>query len=226
MLRPPIISVLALLLLFSPAFALAQTKETTPERWEADIRAFEKADQKSPPPEGGVVFVGSSSIRLWKSLKEDFPDQEVIQRGFGGSFLSEVVHFADRIVLPYRPRAIVVYAGDNDLARGRSPEQVSESYKKLANLVQRELPESEILFLAIKPSLARWHLKEKIEAANAMVRDYTKDHERQTFIDIYTPMLGEDGKPRKELFVADGLHMTRAGYAIWVDALKPHLAKQ
>jgi lysophospholipase L1-like esterase len=186
-----------------------------PQRWEPDIRKFEDADRTSPPPAGAVLFVGSSSIVKWTSLAQDFPDLKTIRRGFGGSELSDTLYYADRIILPYRPSTVVVYAGDNDLANGRLPEAVFMDYLALVRKIHRALPETRIAFIAVKPSLKRWNLIEQVRRTNELVRTRAASDPRLMFIDIATPMLGTDGKPRPELFVNDGLHLSPEGYALW-----------
>lgn len=191
--------------------------DDTAKRWEPQIAAFEKADSKDPPPKDAILFVGSSSIRGWK-LKKYFPELKTINRGFGGSQMSDSLHYADRIVIPHRPKAIVVYAGDNDIAKGKSPEVVARDYQAFVKKVRGELPNVRVLFIAIKPSLKRWKLIEDIRKANKMISKLTSEDPLQEFIDIDTPMLGGDGKPRKELFVKDGLHLSHAGYVLWSNA--------
>lgn len=192
-----------------------------PARFEAEIRAFEAADQATPPPLRGVVFIGSSSIRNWTDVAADFPGVPLLNRGFGGSTLADVVHYAGRILLPYQPRLVVLYAGDNDLAEGRSPAVVLRDYQAFVALVRRSLPETRIVFIAIKPSGARWALIEQIRAANALVRRQAGTDPRLLYVDVFTPMLGPNGRPREELFVADRLHLSRRGYALWRDLLTP-----
>lgn len=199
----------------------AQPSQPGPERWEADIRAFEEADRKARPPEGAILFVGSSSIRMWDTLQRDFRDVRLVQRGFGGSTLADVIFYADRIILPYRPRMVVVYAGDNDLAAGKAPETVFADYKTLVRRIRRALPRTRIAFIAIKPSLARWKLIVSIRKANALIEEHASRHGRLLFMDVFTPMLGRDGTPRKELFLEDGLHLNARGYALWRDVLAP-----
>ena len=184
------------------------------KRWEPQIAAFEKADSKDPPPKDAILFVGSSSIRGWK-LKKYFPEWNTINRGFGGSQMSDSLHYADRIVIPHRPKAIVVYAGDNDIAKGKPPEVVVRDYESFVKKVRAELPIARILFIAIKPSIKRWKLIEDIRKANRMIAKLTSKDPSQEFIDIDTPMIGKDGKPRKELFVKDGLHLSHEGYLLW-----------
>ncbi len=194
-------------------------------RWEADISAFEAADKTNPPPQGAVLFVGSSSIRLWKTLAADFPDHPVINRGFGGSQLIDSVTFADRIVLPCQPKMILLYAGDNDIAAKKTPSQVLTDFRLFAQKVHQKLPETRIGFIAIKPSLARWSLIEPIKEANRLVKVYCQENERLLFIDVFPLMLDADGQPRSDLLAADGLHLNRKGYELWMALIKPHLPK-
>ena len=202
---------------------LAARPDPNSAQWEQDIRAFEEADHRAMPSPGGVLFVGSSSIRLWESLARDFPGVTTINRGFGGSQLPDAVHYMDRIVLPYAPRTIVLYAGDNDLWAGATPEQLLEDYERFVSRVHERLPETRILYLAVKPSTARWSIADRIRKANALIRARAARDPRLGFVDVFTPMLGPDGRPRPELLVEDGLHMTPAGYAVWRDALAPFL---
>lgn len=192
-------------------------------RWEKAIAAFESEDEANPPNKGQVLFVGSSSTRLW-NLSESFPDIAAINRGFGGSEVADTLHFADRIVLPYEPRTIVLYAGDNDISRGKSAETVHADFLKLVAKVHETLPKTRIVFVAIKPSIKRWALVGEMRKTNSLIRESTKKDSRMTFVDIDTPMIGDDGKPRPELFVKDGLHLSKAGYAVWNALVKPHLA--
>jgi lysophospholipase L1-like esterase len=196
------------------------SSELPPSPWEDAIRAFEAGDRAAPPAPGGIVFVGSSSIRLWK-LSESFPDLPVINRGFGGSFISDSVRFAPRIVVPYKPRLVVFYAGDNDVAAGKSPETLLEDFKSFASSVLETLPSVRIIFISIKPSPSRWHLIETVRRANELIRAFTQTDSRLAFLDVVAPMLGADGKPRQELFVEDRLHMNAEGYRLWTSLLRP-----
>ena len=144
---------IALVQLLLVAVASAQSqKAPAPESWEPSIQKFEEADRQHPAEKGGVLFIGSSSIRLWESLAADFPDVKVLNRGFGGSQIVDSTYYVGRIVVPYRPRMIVLYAGDNDLASGRSPEQVADEFKEFVERVRRDLPAVRIAFMSIKPS--------------------------------------------------------------------------
>jgi lysophospholipase L1-like esterase len=189
-----------------------------------EIGRFEAADRSAPPRPGGVLFVGSSSIHAWPDLKADFPVIDVIQRGVGGSELSDVVYYSQRIVLPYKPRLIILYAGDNDIAAGKSPATVFCDYRAFVALVRRALPETRIVFISIKPSPSRWARVDRIRTANALVRQYAATDPRLLYVDVFTPMLGPNGRPRGELFVDDSLHMNVRGYALWRDLLMPILS--
>jgi lysophospholipase L1-like esterase len=217
--------VLALLTVAGLAGAgpLAAGEEKKGSPWEAAIRRFEEQDRKQPPPQGGVLFVGSSSIRLW-DLAKSFPGLPVLNRGFGGSQLADAVQFAPRIVLPHKPRVVVLYAGDNDIASGRTPEQVFEDYRRFVAVVHAGLPAARILFLAIKPSFARWRLVDRMRAANRLIQEHATTDPRLGFVDVHTPMLGADGQPRRELFQPDGLHLSAQGYELWASLLRPLLA--
>jgi len=217
--------ILLLPLLAGALIARGAADPAAPEEapFEAEIRAFEVADAKKPPAPGGVLFVGSSSIRLWATLAEDFPDHHVVNRGFGGSRVADSTRYADRIVLPYKPKTIVLYAGDNDVAGGRSPREVRADFEAFVEKVRSAMPETRVLFIAIKPSVARWKLVDKIREANRLVREFAEADDRLGYIDIFTPMLGDDGMPREELLVADGLHLNEKGYALWREVVARHL---
>jgi lysophospholipase L1-like esterase len=191
--------------------------------FEKDIRAFEAADAKQPPSKDAILFVGSSSIRFWTTLKDDFPDLQVINRGFGGSEIADSTRYADRIVIPYHPRQIVMYAGDNDLAKGKSPRQVADDFKAFVQKVRSALPDVPISYICIKPSIQRWKLADKIREADHLIREYAAGEKNIDYIDVFTPMLDEQGMPRKELLREDGLHLNREGYKLWVSLVRPFL---
>jgi len=199
----------------------AEAKKQGPERWESAIAKFEESDRAKPPKPGGVLFIGSSSIRMWKTLAEDFPGTPTLNRGFGGSEISDSIHFADRIVVPYQPRQIVIYAGDNDVSKGKSAEAVARDFKTFVKTVRRELPGVRVAFIAIKPSLKRWNLAPEMKRANRMIRNYCRWRRGVVYLDIWNPMLGGDGKPRPELFIEDGLHLSREGYELWTSVIRP-----
>jgi lysophospholipase L1-like esterase len=222
--------VAALFIACAPAVAPSGATQVVPQtavsgesQWEPDIQRFEAADRVNLPRSGTVVFVGSSSIRMWETLEADFPGLRVLNRGFGGSELRDAIRFADRIVTPYKPRVVVLYAGDNDLAAGKTPAQVSEDFRSFVAIVRRTLPETRIAFVAIKPSLARLNIMDKARETNQLIRDYARGDDRLAYVDVFTPMLDASGKPRQELFLEDGLHMNAKGYAIWRDLIAPIL---
>ena len=191
--------------------------------WEPAIAAFEASDRTTPPLTGEIVFVGSSSIRLW-DVQRYFPDLKIINRGFGGSQLSDTVRYAERIVIPYKPRIVVVYAGDNDIYAGLTSEQVAISFEQFVRIVRAKLPGVRIVFIGIKPSLQRWDVIERMRLANEMIRAYAEHDDNIAFLDVDNAMLGWDERPRPDLFVADGLHLTPAGYELWSALLRPLLA--
>jgi lysophospholipase L1-like esterase len=188
-----------------------------------EIQAFENSDATNKPPENGILFIGSSSIRLWKDLKSDFPDLPVINRGFGGSQIIDSVYFADRIVFPYKPRMIIMYAGVNDINDGKSPEEVFNNFKMFVKKVHNHSPSIKIGFIAISPNFARWKQVDKVKEANKLIREYTLRDPRLFFIDTFKYMLAENGLPKPDIFVSDGLHMNRKGYEIWKAVIRPYL---
>lgn len=203
--------------------ALQANKPSPSEKWQGAIREFEEADLKSPPPKNAILFIGSSTIRLWKTLQQDFPSHPVINRGFGGSQVADSVYFADRVVIPYRPRQIIVYAGSNDIAAGKSPEQVASDFKTFVEQVRAKLPDTRIAFMSIGPSPARWSQAAKQQQANQLIKAYIDTDKQLDYIDVWDHFLGTDGKPREEFFVADRLHHSESGYKIRAEAVRPFL---
>jgi lysophospholipase L1-like esterase len=198
----------------------------TPPFWN-EIKAFKHEDSISFPPPRSILFVGSSSFRVWKTLQQDFPDRTVINRGFGGSSFPDVIRYVDDIITPYKPRQVVLYCGDNDLAEADSitADMVMERFSELFKLIRKRLPKANIAFVSIKPSPSRQRLLPKIVQANALIKTFVQKQRRADFINIYDEMLDAQGNPRKELFVADMLHMNADGYAIWKKIIAPYLIK-
>lgn len=203
------------------AVASAAVAPPTAAQFEPEIAQFEAADRLHMPPSGGIEFAGSSSFRFWSDLASDFPGLPVFNRGFGGSTFPDLIFFARRIVLPYRPRVIVLYEGDNDIAAGRTPEQVRDDYDAFARLVHDSLPGTRLVFVSIKPSPIRWSMADRMRVANSLVAAAVAQDPLARYVDVFGPMLGANGRPRPELFRDDSLHMTAAGYAIWRERIGP-----
>jgi lysophospholipase L1-like esterase len=195
-----------------------------PSRWEKNIKRFEARDKTNPPPKDKILFLGSSSIVRWKT-DALFPNHTTINRGFGGSQISDSLEFADRILLPYQPRTVVFYAGDNDVASGESSQQVVDDYKALVTKTHAALPKTKFVFVAIKPSLARWNIWPKMKQANEAIAAFSKSDPRLEYLDIATPMLGADGKPKRELLSKDRLHLSAEGYRLWTSLTLPLIGK-
>lgn len=221
---------LALLLLFL-AGVLNGSCQTAPTNslathnssgWEKEIAAFEASDRTNPPASNCIVFVGSSSIRLWKSLAADFPGLPVVNRGFGGSQLADSVNFAERVIIPYHPRQVVVYAGVNDIDAGKSPDVVYGDFVALMTKLRARLPEARLAYIASAPNPSRWAQVEKVKRLNSLAEGYCARHHLD-FINVFPLMLGPDGNPKPDIYVADRLHMNSKGYAIWREALAPCL---
>jgi lysophospholipase L1-like esterase len=205
--------------------AAAQTAEADPTRFKAEIEAFRQWDTKNAVPVDGVLFVGSSTIRLWPTATS-FAGLPVINRGFGGSQISDVNHYIEDLVLRYRPAVVVFYAGDNDVNAGKSPERVAADYRDFTSKVLAARADTRIIFLAIKPSPARWALWPKMQEANERIRSYSQGRTPQLlYVDVATPMLTAGGQTQAHLYVEDGLHMTPAGYVIWTRVLAPVIAQ-
>jgi lysophospholipase L1-like esterase len=191
-----------------------------PQRFEKDILAFEAADKQHPPPKNATLFVGASNIRRWTTLEKDFRNTPVINRGFGGSYLRDVLFYADRIILPYEPKVIVLQAGGNDLNGGRTPEEVFADFKSLVGKIHTRLPSTLITVLSTPPSEARWAQAETIRATNQFIEDYSATEPHLSFIDLFDYMLTADGRPRTELFVDDKLHVNAQGYELWTSLVR------
>lgn len=208
----------------APPPALTAPERIAVEPWyEPEIRAFEQADREHPPAAGQVLFVGSSTIRMWDGLEADMK-QPVLQRGFGGSKTREVLAVAERIVFPCRPATIVYYCGDNDLGTdNRDAAGAAQGFIEFAELARRRLPGVRLLYLSIKPSVARWSNWPAMAEANALVQRYAGSTEDVEFVDLAPTLLGPDGRPDPALFLADGLHLDRAGYARWAEIVRARL---
>ena len=185
--------------------------------FENEIAAFEAADKRDPPPPGAVLFTGSSTIRLWKTLESDFPLMKVLNRGFGGSQVPDLIDVAGRIISPYAPRQVVIYSGDNDLGAGKTVDRVFADFRALTDRIRSLLPGQPMTFISVKPSLLRWKLAPQIREVNRRLKRFAMDCSGVSFVDVYTPMLGHDRKPRPDLYAADGLHLSPKGYVLWAE---------
>lgn len=195
----------------------------TQSPFQDEINAFVREDSVSPPPKNPVLFVGSSSFRMWKTLKQDFPNHKVLNRGFGGSSLEDVLLYKDKIIFPYQPRQIVVYCGENDIAAGVSALEVFERFKKLYAAIRSKLPNVPVVYVSMKPSPSREKFKAEVIAGNKYIQDFMKSQKNAVFVDVFKPMLNPDGSYREDLYLDDRLHMNGKGYAIWIKALEPLL---
>jgi lysophospholipase L1-like esterase len=194
-------------------------------QWESAIQIFEASDKTNPPPRDAILMIGSSSIVKWTNAPAQFPGHRLINRGFGGSHLSDSVAFVERIVVPYQPKLVLLYAGDNDIAAGKTPEQVFADFKAFVAKVRSALPDTRIAYIAIKPSPSRIKLMEQFKTANRLIQEFCRADPKLIYVDIFTPMLGTNGQPRAELFVGDQLHLNDAGYKLWAGIVKPVLEK-
>jgi lysophospholipase L1-like esterase len=193
-------------------------------KWENEISAFEAMDRTNPPPEQGVLFIGSSTIRLWKSLVRDFPEHRVINRGFGGSEIVDSTHFADRIVFPYKPRMVVLRAGGNDINGGKSAQQVFVDFTEFVSKIRSRLPGTEIVYISLCPSPARWQQAREERVLNGLIQDFARRTAGVKYVETYDLSVGPDGKPRPELFVEDKLHFNTEGYELLAKRVRPFLA--
>lgn len=215
--------ILGCVLALHAAPALEAQQRESPQGWAPEIEAFEQEDAAHPMAPGGVVFVGSSSIRFWDTLAEDFPTLNVLNRGFGGSQLSDVRYWLDELVIKHRPALVVLYAGENDIAFGRSPEQIFEDYKAIIDEIGQKLPGTPVAWVSIKPSPSRWDDREAMQRTNRMVMGYVADHPGLQYIDVWMPMLNAHGEPIPDIFVQDRLHMNPTGYDIWQQEIDPYV---
>lgn len=213
---------LFILILTLPAISFAQTYERA-KMWDAEINALTEIDIRQTPPKNPILFVGSSSMRMWRNLRESFPNLNVINRGFGGSRLEDVNHYFDRLVTPYNAKIVVLYAGENDVNEGVAPETVLQSYRKFLEMFRTKFPKTKLVYVSLKPSPARWSLADKYKQTNDLIKTEIIKDKHTVFVDVWEAMLGANGQPRPELFLADNLHMNEKGYEIWRELLKKHL---
>ena len=220
-----VISILTLLI-FSAYLMLSQEfaklENDDPKVWEPVIQKFEYEDKIKPVESEAVLFIGSSSIRFWKSLEEDFKPIPVIKRGFGGAKISDIIYYADRIIVPYKPKAIVLFAGTNDISgrpNDKTAEQVYLEFKKLAKYIKIKLPDTKLFYLPITPTTSRWDIWPEASKVNRLIAQYISSEESFTYINSSKVFLNEKGMPRKELLWLDGVHLNKKGYKQWRNLL-------
>lgn len=192
-----------------------------------EIQNFKKQDSIEMPPKNSILFVGSSSFRMWSTLKEDFRMHPVVNRAFGGSTLPDLIRYANEMIIPYQPAQVLIYCGDNDLAQSDTvaAQIVADRFQELFSTIRNQLPETAIAFVSIKPSPSRAHLLPKVKAANEMIKNFLQKYPKTAYIDVYSAMVDQQGNPKPELFIDDKLHMNQKGYAIWVEVIGPFLIK-
>lgn len=201
------------------------TPEAEPPYWEA-IQYFKKLDSVSFPPSNAILFIGSSSFTLWTDVQNYFPGYTIINRGFGGSTLADQLRYANEIIFPYKPKQIVIYCGENDLAFDSvSATEVFERFKKLFGVIREKFTDLPIIYISMKPSPSRRHLIPIMREGNQMIKDFIATQKNIAFINIHTSMLNQAGEPMPEIFLEDSLHMNAKGYAIWQKAIEPYLLK-
>jgi lysophospholipase L1-like esterase len=211
--------ILLLSVVVAAEFSHAAEYDTT--KWTGEIERITANDKDHPPEPGGVIFIGSSSIRLW-DLEKSFPGKGYVNHGFGGSEIVDSTHYFDELVTKHKPRIVVFYAGDNDIAGGKSPQQVHKDFLAFAKKFMEDARGAELLYISIKPSIARWKLADKMREANGIIEALCDKYGPFTFVDVWPVML-KDGKPREDIFLEDGLHMNDKGYELWAELLTPHL---
>jgi lysophospholipase L1-like esterase len=191
-------------------------------KWEKEVAAYEKAPQ---PAKGGILFIGSSTIRRWETLADDFPEHKVINRGFGGTEIVDATHFADRLIFPHEPKQIFLRAGGNDIHAGRTPREVAHDFSEFVKVVHGRLPKTEILYISVSPAPARWGESDKYRELNRLIREMALDMPRVGFVDTYDMVLGPEGNARPVLFVKDRLHFSPEGYKLLRERVRPFLAQ-
>ena len=215
---------IVLLVLLWAGILFAQDQK--PAFWD-DIQAFKKQDSVSFPPKNAILFIGSSSFTMWKDVQQYFPSYRIINRGFGGSSLPDVIRYANDIILPYQPKQIVIYCGENDVAASDTVtgKLVFNRFKQLFTIIRNRYPKVKVTYVSMKPSPSRQLLLSKMINGNELIKKYLSSKKRTSYVDVYMEMIDDEGKPRPDLFLDDNLHMNKTGYAIWQKLIEPHLLK-
>lgn len=201
-------------------------QDQKPAFWD-DIQAFKKQDSVSFPPKNAILFIGSSSFTMWKDVQQYFPSYRIINRGFGGSSLPDVIRYANDIILPYQPKQIVIYCGENDVAASDTVtgKLVFNRFKQLFTIIRNRYPKVKVTYVSMKPSPSRQLLLSKMINGNELIKKYLSSKKRTSYVDVYLEMIDDEGKPRPDLFLDDNLHMNKTGYVIWQKLIEPHLLK-
>ena len=207
----------------TPTAAVVLPPLASTNKYAKELMAFEAKDAANPPPKNPIVFTGSSSFRLWTNVTSDFPDIGVVNTGFGGSQLSDVREHFERVILKYQPRQVLLYCGGNDLNAKKSVAEVVGDLKAVVERIHRELPKTQVTYVSIALNPARWTQRGQILQANAAIKQFMAEDRRRAYVDITAAMLGADGEPKPDIFVADKLHMNRKGYELWIPVIRPHL---
>jgi lysophospholipase L1-like esterase len=215
-----------LILLFVLICAQTFAQDTHPPFWQ-DIQNFKRQDSLQPPPQHAILFVGSSSLTKWTDVQDYFPGYTVVNRGFGGSTLSDLIRYEDEVIFKYKPKQIVIYCGENDAASSDTVtgKVVFERFQRLFTDIRKNLPGVPVVFISLKPAPSRWHLKEKEIEANHLIKSFLKKQKKAKFVSVWKDMLNAEGQPNPDIFIEDNLHMNAKGYAIWQKALQPYLLK-
>jgi lysophospholipase L1-like esterase len=216
------ISLSVLIIFFSVSvFSFAQTED--PTKWESEVKAYEKQDSLQPAPTNGIVFTGSSSIRLWKDISQKFPGKKIINRGIGGSELTDIIHYADRLIYQYKPKKVFIYCGGNDINDGKTPERILEDFKTLYFSIKSHLPNTKVYYISIQTAPIRVAKTEAFKRANELIKAYISSKTQDVFVDVFPLLLDNSGKPKQEFFGEDSLHMNKLGYERWARVLKPYV---
>ncbi len=204
----------------------AENKSAAPfARFQNEIDNFLEQDKENNFPKNGVMMTGSSSIRFWKTMDKDFPKFPVLNRGFGGATIPEVLHFAGKYIFQHEPQIIVFYCGENDISEGATPETVFASFKTFVKIIERRLPETKLVYISMKPSIARWNLWPQYQAGEKLIKNFVDENPKIEYMDASISMLEKNGEVKKDIFVEDGLHMNAKGYEGWREQLNPILEK-
>lgn len=201
----------------------SQASAQDPLRFQKEVDQIHDKHPPSVQRDNLILFTGSSSIKMWKDLTQDFPDYEVINAGFGGSQTFELLHYVNELILDYKPSKVFIYEGDNDISSGKSSTEIILTMHELVNTIHEALPETEVLLISAKPSISRWHLKDEYMDLNQHLEEYSQLFDYVQYVNVWDTMLNDEGSPKAEIFLEDKLHMNRAGYDLWAEVVKKYM---